>query len=62
VSPMNTTSMTGKHKKELEPEPEITPLQKMLMKETGPIKADGSDKFFGLENVSCTPHQLSAPF
>ena len=42
-----------KGKKEIEPEvPEITPLQKMLQTAyTGPIRNDGSDKFFGLENV-----------
>jgi len=39
-----------KHKKE-EPEPELTPLDKMLQN-AGPLSTDGSDKFFGLENVS----------
>ena len=34
----------------MEPEPEITPLQKMLQN-AGPLRNDGSDKFFGLENV-----------
>jgi hypothetical protein len=37
-------------KKELQPLP-MTPLEKMLM-ELGPIREDGSDKFFGMENVS----------
>jgi ubiquitin carboxyl-terminal hydrolase 9/13 len=30
--------------------PEPTPLEKML-KNAGPIRPDGSDKFFGMENV-----------
>lgn len=29
----------------------MTPLEKMLT-ELGPIRTDGSDKFFGMENVS----------
>ena len=29
---------------------ELTPLEKML-KNAGPIRLDGSDKFFGMENV-----------
>lgn len=29
---------------------EITPLEKMLQN-AGPVRADGTDKFFGLENV-----------
>lgn len=31
--------------------PEMTPLEKMLVN-AGPIRPDGADKFFGLENVS----------
>jgi ubiquitin carboxyl-terminal hydrolase 9/13 len=30
--------------------PEPTPLEKML-KNAGPIRPDGTDKFFGMENV-----------
>lgn len=48
-----TTSVaapTSKGKKDVEPEPEITPLVKMLQT-AGPIRNDGSDKFFGMENV-----------
>lgn len=45
----------SKHKKDVEPEPEITPLQKMLQTAyNGPIRPDGSDKFFGLENFGNT--------
>lgn len=29
----------------------MTPLEKMLT-ELGPIRGDGSDKFYGMENVS----------
>ena len=29
---------------------ELTPLEKMLLN-AGPIRPDGSDKFFGMENV-----------
>ncbi|KAL2860857.1 ubiquitin C-terminal hydrolase CreB [Aspergillus lucknowensis] len=39
-------------KKELQPLP-MTPLEKMLM-ELGPIREDGSDKFFGMENYGNT--------
>ncbi|KAE8442704.1 hypothetical protein EG329_002949 [Mollisiaceae sp. DMI_Dod_QoI] len=42
-----------KHKKDVEPEPEVTPLVKMLQN-AGPIRNDGSDKFFGLENFGNT--------
>lgn len=31
--------------------PEATPLEKLLVN-AGPVRADGSDKFFGFENVS----------
>lgn len=31
--------------------PQITPLQRML-ENAGPIRSDGSDKFWGMENVS----------
>jgi ubiquitin carboxyl-terminal hydrolase 9/13 len=29
----------------------MTPLEKMLL-DSGPVRGDGSDKFFGMENVS----------
>ncbi len=45
-----TSVPSHKNKKDVEPEPEITPLMKMLQN-AGPIRNDGSDKFFGLENV-----------
>lgn len=32
--------------------PQPTPLEKLLAADTSPIRADGSDKFFGFENVS----------
>lgn len=44
-----TTSASPKNKKE-EPAPELTPLEKLLQN-AGPLREDGSDKFFGLENV-----------
>ncbi|PKS06339.1 hypothetical protein jhhlp_007087 [Lomentospora prolificans] len=37
-------------KKKEEPAPELTPLEKMLQN-AGPLRNDGTDKFFGLENV-----------
>lgn len=37
-------------KKDILPIP-MTPLEKMLQ-DAGPLRADGSDKFFGMENVS----------
>lgn len=40
---------TIKAKKD-EPPVEITPLEKMLQN-AGPVRTDGTDKFFGLENV-----------
>lgn len=48
MSPANTVS--PKAKKE-EPAPELTPLEKMLQN-AGSLRKDGSDKFFGMENVS----------
>ncbi|KUJ23985.1 cysteine proteinase [Mollisia scopiformis] len=47
------SSPSHKNKKDAEPEPEITPLVKMLQN-AGPIRNDGSDKFFGLENFGNT--------
>ncbi|PBP19566.1 ubiquitin carboxyl-terminal hydrolase [Diplocarpon rosae] len=44
------SSNLQKNKKDVEPEPDITPLMKMLQ-HAGPLRSDGSDKFFGLENV-----------
>lgn len=38
-------------KKKEEPPPELTPLEKMLQG-AGPVRTDGSDKYYGLENVS----------
>ncbi|KAL3419031.1 ubiquitin carboxyl-terminal hydrolase creB [Phlyctema vagabunda] len=43
----------GKNKNVEEPEPEITPLVKMLQN-AGPVRPDGSDKFFGMENFGNT--------
>ncbi|KAL2155095.1 hypothetical protein VTH82DRAFT_3771 [Thermothelomyces myriococcoides] len=36
-----------------EPQPDLTPLEKLLQ-HAGPIREDGSDKFFGLENFGNT--------
>ncbi|KAF8853340.1 cysteine proteinase [Acephala macrosclerotiorum] len=49
----NASAPSHKHKKDVEPEPEITPLMKMLQN-AGPIRNDGSDKFFGMENFGNT--------
>lgn len=38
--------------------PQLTPLEKLLA-DAGPVRPDGSDKFFGFENVS--PHLATAP-
>ncbi|RDW78072.1 hypothetical protein BP5796_05924 [Coleophoma crateriformis] len=43
----------GKNKNAEEAEPETTPLQKMLVN-AGPIRQDGSDKFYGMENFGNT--------
>lgn len=51
TSPGVSSPKSGK--KDAEPEPEITPLQKMLQN-AGPMRNDGSDKFFGLENFGNT--------
>ncbi|KAK3942170.1 hypothetical protein QBC46DRAFT_82438 [Diplogelasinospora grovesii] len=45
-------SASSRNKKE-EPAPELTPLEKILQN-AGPIREDGSDKFFGLENFGNT--------
>lgn len=37
-------------KKKDEPAPEMTPLEKMLQN-AGPLREDGSDRFYGFENV-----------
>ncbi|KAL8800144.1 MAG: hypothetical protein Q9182_005382 [Xanthomendoza sp. 2 TL-2023] len=38
--------------------PPLTPLEKHLL-DAGPIRNDGSDKFFGMENVLSYPHRSS---
>lgn len=35
--------------------PQVSPLEKRLQ-DMGPIRGDGSDKFFGMENVRLLPH------
>ncbi|POS81490.1 ubiquitin carboxyl-terminal hydrolase [Diaporthe helianthi] len=47
-----TKDPTLKSKKD-EPPQELTPLEKMLQN-AGPVRSDGSDKFFGLENFGNT--------
>ncbi|KAK8256576.1 hypothetical protein IWZ00DRAFT_169563 [Phyllosticta capitalensis] len=40
--------------------PQPTPLERLLAADTGPIRPDGSDKFFGFENVrNCFPRLSS---
>ncbi|KAK0657298.1 hypothetical protein B0T16DRAFT_452779 [Cercophora newfieldiana] len=46
------SNASPKNKKD-EPAPELTPLDKMLQN-AGPLREDGSDKFFGLENFGNT--------
>ncbi|KAM7224564.1 c29a97b9-1f7f-4f6a-91d9-6aabf74b05ed [Rhypophila decipiens] len=46
------SNSSPKHKKE-EPSAELTPLEKLLQG-AGPVREDGSDKFFGLENFGNT--------
>lgn len=46
------SNASPKNKKE-EPAPELTPLDKLLQ-DVGPLREDGSDKFFGLENFGNT--------
>lgn len=48
-------------KKKEEAAPEVTPLDKMLLS-AGALRQDGSDKFFGMENVSFTPHIFSLSY
>lgn len=52
-------------KKKEEPPPELTPLEKLLQN-AGPVREDGSDKFFGLENVRIsnvgTPGRITLMF
>lgn len=54
VSFQNATNPAAKDalkkKEKEEAEPEATPLEKMLMT-AGAAREDGSDKFFGMENV-----------
>ncbi|KAK1636496.1 ubiquitin carboxyl-terminal hydrolase [Colletotrichum phormii] len=47
-----TSNVPSKKVKE-EPAPELTPLEKMLQN-AGPLREDGTDKFFGLENFGNT--------
>ncbi|KAH6853449.1 hypothetical protein B0I37DRAFT_303974 [Chaetomium sp. MPI-CAGE-AT-0009] len=51
VSKSDSTAAT-KNKKD-EPQPDLTPVEKLLHN-AGPIREDGSDKFFGLENFGNT--------
>lgn len=55
-----TGGASPKNKKE-EPAPELTPLEKLLQN-AGPIREDGSDKFFGLENVRPKPRCFVTSF
>lgn len=46
------TSAAATAKKEQPNVPVLSPLEKRLL-DIGPIREDGSDKFYGMENVSC---------
>ncbi|KAL1953787.1 hypothetical protein VTO42DRAFT_2248 [Malbranchea cinnamomea] len=54
----NGASSTSPAKKDQGPPP-LTPLQKMLL-DAGPLRGDGSDKFFGMENVNPNAAQMQA--
>ncbi|CAK7201069.1 hypothetical protein SEUCBS139899_003770 [Sporothrix eucalyptigena] len=49
----NAANNLSQNKKKDEPPLEVTPLEKMLVN-AGPIRDDGTDKFFGLENFGNT--------
>ncbi|OBT67611.1 hypothetical protein VE03_03725 [Pseudogymnoascus sp. 23342-1-I1] len=49
----STPGPNSKESKKQEPVVELTPLEKMLLN-AGPIRPDGSDKFFGMENFGNT--------
>lgn len=52
LATQGTSTATAKEssKKKEEPPPPPTPLEKML-ENAGPVRNDGTDKFFGMENV-----------
>ncbi|KAM7197801.1 ubiquitin C-terminal hydrolase [Naviculisporaceae sp. PSN 640] len=52
IANLKSDGNAGPKKKE-EPSPELTPLEKLLQG-AGPVREDGSDKFFGLENFGNT--------
>ena len=49
ANPKTDGTASSRHKRD-EPSAELTPLEKLLQT-VGPVRQDGSDKFFGLENV-----------
>lgn len=49
----NAAAAAAANAKKEEPAPELTPLEKMLQN-AGPVRDDGTDKFFGLENFGNT--------
>jgi hypothetical protein len=53
----NAAAKEAAAKKKDEPVFEITPLEKMLQN-AGPLREDGSDRFFGFENVRDIPALL----
>jgi ubiquitin carboxyl-terminal hydrolase 9/13 len=50
-APSTNATKDAVAKKKEEPSSEVTPLEKMLLN-AGPLKMDGSDRFYGFENVS----------
>lgn len=52
-APSPTATKDAVAKKNEEPSPEVTPLEKMLLN-AGPLRADGSDRFYGFENFGNT--------
>ncbi|CAL3962320.1 unnamed protein product [Diplocarpon coronariae] len=53
ITSPGASSSSHKNKRDVDPEPETTPLMRMLQ-HAGPLRQDGSDKFFGLENFGNT--------
>jgi ubiquitin carboxyl-terminal hydrolase 9/13 len=56
----NAAAKEAAAKKKDEPVFEITPLEKMLQN-AGPLREDGSDRFFGFENFGNTWYGFAWP-
>jgi len=56
-----STSMTMAQARKEASLPQPTPLEKHLVDATGPVRPDGSDKFFGFENYGSTWYVSPSP-